>query len=53
MEVKESGPPVAPLVLETENLSVKNIDKAPSLNNLDTPQSVVSVKEIEQATVIE
>lgn len=42
-----SSPPVAPLALETETLSVTNIDKAPSLSKVDTPQSIVSFTQIE------
>ena len=47
LQVETQSPPVAPL-LETKELSVKNIDKAPSVTNIETPKSI-SVKQIEQA----
>ena len=44
LQVETQSPPVA--LLETKELSVKNIDKAPSLTNIETPKSI-SVKQIE------
>ena len=44
LQVETQNPPVA--LLETKELSVKNLDKAPSVTNIETPKSI-SVKQIE------